>query len=314
LKFIVDFILPSYSFGVLAFEQWAPRLFHFGVFYYEQLRRRVYFEYDASRAQDAVNAGNLNKGARMLMTNLLAGRFAHYVLGCRLSPYDAVCRMRREMPGRRIPCVSTWYNHIAHGDIPVKYGQTPYHPSRGRPKRPAAHPAKAVAGRLQISDRPRGADERSEPGHYEVDTVVSCLGGRGGLLVLIDRMTRKYFIAPIGRLSQKAVNRALGRLVRSGALGKVRSITSDNGCEFLDPGAIGRITRCKVYYTRAYASYEKGSVENANRLVRRWYPKGTDFSKCSRAEIASLQETINSIHRLILGGLSANEFAASITA
>ena len=125
-------------------------------------------------------------------------------------------------------------------------------------------------------------------------------------------MTRKYFIAPIGRLSQRAVNRALGKLVRSGALGEVRSITSDNGCEFLDPRAIERIAGCKVYYTRAYASYEKGSVENANRLVRRWYPKGTDFSKCSRAEIARLQETINSIHRLILGGLSANEFAASI--
>ncbi len=125
-------------------------------------------------------------------------------------------------------------------------------------------------------------------------------------------MSRKYFIAPIGRLSRKAVKRALGRLVRSGALGEVRSITSDNGCEFLDPGAIERITRCKVYYARAYASYGKDSVESANRLVRRWHPKGTDFSRYSRAEIASLQETIKSIHRLILGGPSANESAASI--
>lgn len=277
-------------------------------------RRRIYCEYDPYVAQDAVNRGNGNKGARMLVTNLLAARFSHYVLNCGLSPYDAVCRMKEDFPGRHIPCVRTWYYHIDHGDIGVKYGQTPYHPDRDRPKHPRAHPAKTVPGRLQLSDRPAGANDRSEPGHYEIDTVVSCLGGHGGLLALIDRMTRKYFLAPVGRISQKAVNRALGKLVRSGALGEVKSITSDNGCEFLDPAAIGRITHCKVYYTRAYASWEKGSVENANRMVRRWYPKGTDFSKCSRAEIARLQDTINSIHRRLLGGLSANQFAASITA
>ena len=277
-------------------------------------RRRVYDEYDPYKAQDAVNRGNGNKGARMLVTNHLADRFAHYVLECGLSPYDAVCRMKDDFPGKHIPCVRTWYCHIGHGDIAVKYGQTPYHPGRDRPRHPVAHPARTVPGRLQMSDRPREANDRSEPGHYEIDTVVSCLGGSGGLLVLIDRMTRQYFIAPIGRISQKAVNRALAKLVRSGALGEIKSITSDNGCEFLDPGAIGRIAGCKVYYTRAYASWEKGSVENANRMVRRWYPKGTDFSKCSKAEISRLQDTINSIHRRLLGGLSANQFAASVKA
>lgn len=272
-------------------------------------RRMQYDEYDPFKAQDSINEGNANKGVKMKVTNHLAERFAHYVLGCSLSPYDAMCRMREEMPDRRIPCLSTWYNHIACGDIPVKYGQTPYHPDRARPKHTVAHPAKTVPGRLLLSDRPIEANGRTEPGHYEIDTILSCVGGRGGLLVLIDRMTRKYFIVYIGRISQKAVNRALGKLVRSGALGKVKSITSDNGSEFLDPKAIKRITGCNVYYTRAYASWEKGSVENANRMVRRWYPKGTDFSKCSKAEIAALERTINSIHRRILDGLSADQFA-----
>ncbi|MBQ6339831.1 MAG: IS30 family transposase, partial [Kiritimatiellae bacterium] len=65
------------------------------------------------------------------------------------------------------------------------------------------------------------------------------------------------------------------RLLRD--LGKVLSITTDNGCEFLDPDKIKAAVGCNVYYTRAYASWEKGSVENCNRFVRRWYPKGTDF-------------------------------------
>ena len=275
-------------------------------------RRRNYNEYDPFQAQDDVNKGNKNKGAPMRVTNHLADRFAFYVLKCGLSPYDAVCRMKEEFPDKHVPCVRTWYYHIDAGDIAVKYGQTPYHPNRDRPKRPRVHPAKIVSGRLQLSDRPAGANDRTEPGHYEIDTVVSCLGGRGGLLVLIDRMTRKYFIAPIGRISQKAVNRALGKLVRGGTLGQIKSITSDNGCEFLNPKAIKHAAGCDVFYTRAYASWEKGSVENANRMARRWYPKGTDFSKCSRAEISRLQDTINSIHRRLLGGLSANQFAASV--
>ena len=124
-----------------------------------------------------------------------------------------------------------------------------------------------MPGRLGIADRPREAEERLEPGHYEIDTIVSCIGGRGGLLVLIDRMTRRYFIALIGRISQRAVNRALARMVKDGVLGEVKSVTADNGSEFLDPGAIRRILGCGVYYTRAYASWEKGSVENANRMA-----------------------------------------------
>lgn len=55
--------------------------------------------------------------------------------------------------------------------------------------------------------------------------------------------------------------------------------------------------RDETYYTGAYASYEKGAVENCNRLVRRWYPKGTDFNRLTRRQIRQLEDWINSIHR-----------------
>ena len=93
---------------------------------------------------------------------------------------------------------------------------------------------------------------------------------------------------------------------RRGLLKDVKSVTADNGCEFLDPKAMKAVFGCDVYYTRAYASWEKGSVENCNRIVRRWYPKGTDFGLCSRADIRRLETVINSIHRLSLGGMSAH--------
>ena len=269
--------------------------------------RRIYPEYDPGRAQDAANAAAANKGAPMKVTSRMAAAFARLVKEEKRSPFDAVQIMRAQFP--EVPCARTWYCHIAHGDLPVKHGETPYHPSRKERKGPRPHPAKTAPERLQMKDRPKEADDRSEPGHLEMDTVVSCLGGIGGLLVLIDRCTREYFIELVESISQDAVIRALKRMNRRGLLKDVKSVTADNGCEFLDPKAMKAVFGCDVYYTRAYASWEKGSVENCNRIVRRWYPKGTDFGLCSRADIRRLETVINSIHRLSLGGMSAHDFA-----
>ena len=274
--------------------------------------RWIYGEYDAGKAQDEINRNAANKGCPMRVTNVLDAKFAKLVKGMGLSPYDAVCRMKEdpELKGKRIPEPSTWYKHIRHGDISVRYGETPYHPDRERRKGTKPHPAKTVPGRLQLSDRPKEADERSEPGHWEMDTVVSCLNGVGGLLVLIDRFTREYRIELVREISQRAVVKALRRLVRKKLIANVRSVTTDNGCEFLDPEKISAVLGCNVYYTRAYASYEKGSVENCNRIVRRWYPKGTDFGLCTRKDIRALETVINGIHRRSLNGMTATAFAA----
>ena len=146
-----------------------------------------------------------------------------------------------------------------------------------------------------------------------MDTVVSCLNGIGGLLVLIDRCTREYKIELTREISQRAIVKALKHLVRKKLIVNIKSVTTDNGCEFIDPDKIKAVLGCNVYYTRAYASYEKGSVENCNRLVRRWYPKGTDFGCCTRKEIRALETVINNIHRRSLNGLTASQFAAQFT-
>lgn len=79
----------------------------------------------------------------------------------------------------------------------------------------------------------------------------------------------------------------------------------------MNPQKIKEVVGCDIYYTRAYASWEKGSVENCNRLVRRWYPKKTDFSKCTRTEMHQLEKVINSIHRRIFNGKTAYEYDAA---
>ena len=148
----------------------------------------------------------------MLVTNQMAFLFQKHVLDEKLSPYDAICHMKKEMPGQHIPCLSTWYKHINVGDVGVRYGETPYHPKK-KPKRPKPHPAKTVPGRLTLNDRPAGAQNRSRFGHYEMDTVVSGTNGRGGLLVLVDRKSRRYIIELLEHVTQDDIIKALKRII-----------------------------------------------------------------------------------------------------
>ncbi|MGN0853730.1 MAG: IS30 family transposase [Kiritimatiellia bacterium] len=272
---------------------------------------RTFWEYSAHRAQDSVDEGNRNKGCPMKITNRMAARLQELILKRGHSPNHARTTMVGE--GFDMPrSTTTIYNHIEHGDIGIRHGQTPYHPKprrkRGeRPRRSYRNPFG-----LSIEKRPEAVLRRDRFGHWEMDTVVSARGGRGGLLVLTERKTRYTVIEKIRAISRDEIVAAIRRLVRRNALGRVRSITTDNGGEFSDYKEMCRILRktdrfLKIYYTHAYAAWEKGSVENANRHIRRFYPKGTKFNHVSRNRVKELQDFINSIPRASLKGQSANE-------
>ena len=267
--------------------------------------RWTYPEYDLDRARASINEGRSNMGAPMKLTVSMAILFRHAVLDLRRSPYDARMMIAEAMPDRDVPCLKTFYNHIEAGDIGVFHGQTPYHPGRRRRPRLPAHEARTVPGRRQIRDRPAEAKEAKELGHWEMDTVISGKGSSGGLLVMLDRCSRRYVIEHLSHINQDEVVAAIRRMKRRNALRVVRSVTTDNGCEFLDQRRLDRAFKAETYYTRAYASYEKGAIENCNRLVRRWYPKGTDFNQLSRRQIRQLEDWINSIHRESLNGETA---------
>ena len=270
--------------------------------------RWVYPEYDIGRARASIDEGRSNMGAPMRLTVGMAILFRHAVLALRRSPYDARMMIVEAFPDRRVPCLKTFYNHIEAGDMGVFHGQTPYHPGRRRRPRRPAHEARTVPGRRLISDRPQAAGEAKELGHFEMDTVVSRRGSHGGLLVMLDRCSRRYVIEHLSHISQDEVVRAIRRMKARKALPVVRSVTTDNGCEFLDQRRLDRAFKAETYYTRAYASYEKGAIENCNRLVRRWYPKGTDFNRLTRRQIRQLEDWINSIHRESLNGDTAYDY------
>ena len=283
-------------------------------------RDRDIRDYSATRAQDAIDAANMNKGRPMSMTNVIAKLLQHQILDRKRSPYDALLHLREQLGEKvRLPSLSSGYNHIRHGDIGILPGQTPYHPDRRTGLRPCK-PRRAFNHKdgESIEDRP-DISLRREFGHWEMDIIVSCVGGKGGVLVLIERKTRRYIVRKLAELSSRAVCRVLRKLLRSGVMGRVLSITTDNGREFLPASGIEALFReayapFRLFYTHAYAAWEKGSVENCNRIVRRWYPKGTDFARVSAQALASLEAAINGIHRRSLGGLTAAQSYARETA
>lgn len=266
-------------------------------------------DYSAEIAQASIDRGNMNKGCAMKMTAPIARLLRIEIVERRRSPYDALEQLRRRgipnLPSER--CV---YYHVHHGDIGIFPADLPYKPTPGRRPPPRPRRSFKTPTELSIETRPDIAG-RDEFGHWEMDTIVSCVHGKGGLLVLIERKTRYYLIAKLRAITQREVLRALLRLVRAGRITRILTLTADNGNEFLDANAIAKLFAGKgavrIYYTHAYAAWEKGSVENANRLVRRWYPKGTDFSKVPIARIAALEHLINSIARKLLHGKTAHE-------
>ena len=98
---------------------------------------------------------------------------------------------------------------------------------------------------------------------------------------------------------------------------KFKTITTDNGAEFLEYDLLTKSVRdgskrFEVYYCHSYAAWEKGSVENHNRMIRRWFPKGTDFSRISKKRIAEIQDWMNSYPRKILGWETPGTMAAGM--
>ena len=267
--------------------------------------RWIYAEYDLEKARESIREGKANMGTKMKVTIGMAILFRHFVLKLRRSPYDARQSIVEAFPDRKIPCLKTFYNHIEAGDMGIHHGDTPYHPHRKRKPRTPAHDARTVPGRRQIKDRPAEANDAKELGHFEMDTIISRRGSHGGLLVLLDRCSRRYIIEHLNHINQDEVIKAIKKMKARKALPVVRSVTTDNGCEFLSQRRLDRVFKAETYYTRAYASYEKGAIENCNRLVRRWYSKGTDFNRLTRHEIMQLEVWINSIHRKSLNGDTA---------
>lgn len=232
------------------------------------------------------------------------------------SPYAAIEAIKNEgLDFEESICYKTVYNYIdndlflniSNKDLPVKKNSK----KRNYKKiRTAITNPKGTS----ISERPEYIEERKEYGHWELDTVVGKKGTKNVLMVLTERSTREEMIFKIKSKSQYCIVTELNKSeekLKDSFYDTFKTITCDNGCENLDyEGMENSILltnkkRTNVYYAHPYSSFERGSNENANKLIRRFIPKGADISSYSDEEIKYIENWINNYPRRIFNGASS---------
>ena len=201
---------------------------------------------------------------------------------------------------------------LTNKDLPIK-GVRKQHQKKVRVQK------KASAG-TSIEKRPVDIEEREEFGHWEMDTVKGKRGvTKSCLLVLTERKTRDEIVIKLKDQTAASVVEALDRLEEKWGemFGKVfKTITVDNGVEFSDFSGLERSVdgtgkRTVLYYCHPYSSWERGTNENTNRLIRRHIPKGVDFDDRDDDEISYIEKWINGYPRKIFGYQSAADLFSS---
>lgn len=212
--------------------------------------------------------------------------------------------------------VRTLYRYIDNGlflkltnkDLPIK-GKRKEHCKKVRVRK------RDSAGE-SIERRPEEVENRETFGHWEMDTVKGKRGvTKSCMLVLTERKTRDEIVVKLKDQGAASVVEALDRIEKKWGdlFTKVfRSITVDNGVEFADYKGLERSVRgperrTYVFYCHPYSSWERGSNENNNRLIRRHIPKGEDFDEKTDRDIEYIEQWINSYPRRIHGYKSAGE-------
>lgn len=285
-----------------------------------------YVSYSAEIAQNAYDYAATNKGPELKIgyDHEFGEYVAQRILEDNWSPDAIVMDLKKKVvpPVKTMVSTRTLYTYISKGYI-AGVGNTDL-PREGKQTRRAykrVQRANKNLGAPIITERPVESTERSEPGHWEMDCIVSGKGkGLAALLTLNDRMTRECLVFKLARQTNAEVLKVLNRLERG--MGRVKfnelfkTVTVDNGSEFLDWKALQKSVtgskkpRTLVFFCHPYSSWERGTNEQNNGLIRYHIPKGAAINAYTHSQIRELQEWLNNYPRRVLGGLTANEFKA----
>lgn len=145
--------------------------------------------------------------------------------------------------------------------------------------------------RTFIGKRPKIINARMRVGDIEADFIVSGKTGRGILLVVVCRKLRVVFIEQILNVNIKNVHRAFKRIKKR--FPEMKTITTDNDLLLQRHKELEKLLNMKIYFCDPYSSWQKGSIENANKNIRKYIPKGSDISKYSKYKIRKIEEKLN---------------------
>ncbi|QQK77809.1 IS30 family transposase [Salicibibacter cibarius] len=218
---------------------------------------------------------------------------------------DVVVGYARKCPewqGSYIPCAKTLYNWIDAGHLTVINMDLPLKLRRS-PKKKRSRQNKRVYG-TSIEERCPSVDTRETIGHWEIDTVIGKKSNDEALLTLVERKTRKELITRLEGKDASSVEKGLQTLFAPYQKDHSRvfkTITADNGSEFSELDALGKQAGIAIYFSHPFASYERGSNERHNGLIRRFIKKGEAIHSYTDEKLQEVEAWMNELPRKILG-------------
>jgi IS30 family transposase len=162
---------------------------------------------------------------------------------------------------------------------------------RKKPWRPKRGRKKSLSLRTFIDQRPKHINERKRIGDFEADFIVSGTSGKGILLTVADRRSRASFIEQIVKVTIANVHLAFLRIKKR--FPEMKTMTTDNDVLFERHKELERLLDIKIYFCHQYHSWEKGTIENTNGVIREDIPKGSDISRYSKRFIKNLEAKLN---------------------
>jgi transposase, IS30 family len=287
---------------------------------YDLSEKKQYRAHVAQRKHQE-NSKNKERGLKIGNDSQLEQYIRKKILEDKYSPDAVIGEIKlKNLKFKNMICTKTLYNYIDAGIFSGISNQNLWEKRKKRKRRYKTIARVSRNNRLgkSIEQRPQQVNDRSQYGHWEGDCLKSPLRRTTSLLTLTERKSREQIIIKIERSSQEEIKSALDRLENK--LGhlfalKFKSITFDNGVEFLDWQSLELSllnpakSRTTVYFAHAYSAWERGSNENQNKMIRRFIPKGTDIHDVNEQDIKKIKDWMNNYPRKRLGYKSANQVA-----
>jgi len=175
------------------------------------------------------------------------------------------------------------------------------------------HKSLHIPQRVSIKERPLEVQTRIQPGHWEADTLIS-RRSKAALAVALERTSRHLHLAKLPAKTSQSFRCALTRRLSRYPQPLLRSITYDNGCENVEHEYTNKVLGTQSYFCEPFHSWEKASIENAIGLIRRFFPKKTDFDLVTKEQVKRVETLLNTRPRKCLNYRTPNEVLGSCVA
>ena len=255
-----------------------------------------------------LNKRNLDK----INTHKQLKMYVYRGLLSKFSPEQIAGRIKLDHPNNSIMTISheAIYQHI------YKHRQSilgkklikllPYHHSKRRYNRKGGKNRIRIKDQVNISERPDDVQQRKIAGHWEADLMIG-VGQKSAIGTIVERKTRIVFIVKLENRKSATVTQQFAKILNSLPIHLLKSMTYDNGMEMANHKWLSEKTGMNIYFANPYSSWERGTNENTNGLIRRSFPKRTDFNLVTNEKLKQAETSLNNRPRKVLGYKTPNE-------